>query len=453
MSNTRKILIIGSKAFTMSTQDWQIQSFGWDEVQSLPNPYDYHTLVISLLGVRNITVRGNIQWRELKSKLRVKKTWNMLKLNHCIIVIGDPRFEFPLEDGTKIPFLWWTGLAYEWDNLPGTTKYPSDPPVTLERYIQKLDKWDYSLSGVEISNNTRGYTNLYLEEKEVRLEKRVFYQNVSGLGLAFSVYFRIPRRGPQPDDFTAAIVFLPEINAMEEETLGIVLRDVCGVEMMTPEPDWVKQRVAPGQKSIDERIGKRRKAIKRQQKRLEDDQDERIKVRECLKLLYAGDLELEPVVWDILEKLGAKVERPKASDKGDGWISIKVANWNYRGVLEIKSTKSNQFNEDGIGQLAKWKNRGIRLRKEKYKGIFIGNNSRNKPPDQRPSPFADGWRKSANMSEICALTTTDLYRLYELKCYGKFNANNFWSDVFQTNGILNIDKHLSGTIPKGDYSS
>ncbi len=162
---------------------------------------------------------------------------------------------------------------------------------------------------------------------------------------------------------------------------------------------------------------------------------------------------MESVVWNTLEELGAKVERPRNPGKEDGWIFVKVGNWNHRGVLEIKSTKSSQFGEDGIGQLAKWKDRGVRLRKEKYKGVFIGNNSRDKPPDQRPCPFANDWCKSADMSEICAITTGYLYKIYLLKYSKKLDINTFWSDVFQTNGVFPIDKYFPGTIPKKDYLS
>ncbi len=286
------------------------------------------------------------------------------------------------------------------------------------------------------------------------------YTNLSMYALAFTVlleYYKDERTGYEIRKklfYTAGpIIFLPRIDATEGETLEIVLRDVCRIEILTPEPEWVRYYVAPGQKSIDEKIGIHQESIKKEKECLEKDENKRVEARECLKLLYAGEMELEPVVWNMLEKLGANVEKPKNPGKEDGWVSVEIGNAKYKGVLEIESTTKNQFSEKGIEQLAKWKDRGIRLRHEKYKGIFIGNSCRNRPPKGRPCPFADDWCKTANISAICVLTTADLYRLYELQWCEKFNANNFWSDVFQTNGILNIDKHLSGAIPKGNYSS
>ena len=57
------------------------------------------------------------------------------------------------------------------------------------------------------------------------------------------------------------------------------------------------------------------------------------------------------------------------------------------------------------------------------------------------------------MSDICALTTEHLYKIYLLKSSKKLDINAFWSDVFQTNGVFPIDKYFSGAIPKKDYLS
>jgi len=217
--------------------------------------------------------------------------------------------------------------------------------------MQRLQKWKYSLKDVEIDPAVSTFTRMYLKEENVRLQERTFFENRSEFALAFSVRFQMPREIPvRRYDYTGPVVFLPEINATEEETLMIVLRDFCDIEILTPEPDWVKQYVAPGQKQIDERISTRQKAILKEKKCLEKDENKRIEARECLKLLYTGETELEPVVWDILDELGGKVERPKRKGKEDGWIYPQVGNKSYPpGVLEIKSTKSNQFGEKGIG--------------------------------------------------------------------------------------------------------
>jgi len=449
----KKILVIGSKYFTMSTEDWRIDSFAWDEIDEIGNPYDYHTLVISLLGICDDNARNNIEWNELQSKLTVSKTWNFLKYKGKVIVVGDPRFDVLLEKSGKRPFLWWTGFKFEWDDLPGDTMHPSKDNPLPKEYMQRLCRYCYSLKDVQISPEHLASTRLYLKEEKIHLQKKVFLENRMHLALAFSLFLRMPGKEPGMEyyyRYTGPIILLPRINAREEETIEIVLRDICNIEILTREPEWVEQLVAPGQKGIDQEISRYRKAVRKVKGALQKEEDKRIEARQYLKLLYVGETELEPVVWDILDELGGNVERPKSRGKGDGWIYPQVGNKRYSCVLEIKSTWHDQFDEGGIGQLAKWKHLAIELRKKEHKGIFIGNSCRKKPPDQRPCPFAVDWCKTAKTSKICALTTADLYRLYELKYWGKFDANRFWTDVFQTNGILNIDKYLSNTIPQSD---
>ena len=59
-------------------------------------------------------------------------------------------------------------------------------------------------------------------------------------------------------------------------------------------------------------------------------------------------------------------------NKEDGWITVKVDGIVYEGVLEIKSTKSGQFGEDGRKQLLDWIDRGRTLRLKNYKGYSLG---------------------------------------------------------------------------------
>lgn len=445
----KKILIIGSKCFNMSTEDWRIDSFAWDEINEIGNPYDYHTLIIDLLGICDDSARNSIEWNELQSKLTVSNTWNFLKYKYQIIVVGDPRFDVLLEKSEKRPFLWWTGFEFEWDDLPGDTIYPSSDNPIPEEYTQRLCSYSYSLKDVQIYPEHLACANLYLKEKKIHLQKKVFLKNQMRLALAFSVFLRMPGKFPGREyyyRYTGPILLLPRIDADEEETLEIVLRDICEIEILTREPVWVEQLVAPRQRGIDQKISRYRKAVRKVKLALQKEEDKRIEARQYLKLLHVGDTELERIVWDVLDELGGNVERPKSMGKGDGWIYPQIGNKKCSGVLEIKSTGNEQFGEGGIGQLAKWKHLAIELRDKEHKGIFIGNSCRKKSPDQRPCPFAVDWCKTAKTSRICALTTADLYRLYELKYQGKFEANTFWTYVFQTNGILNIAKYLSDAV-------
>ncbi len=101
--------------------------------------------------------------------------------------------------------------------------------------------------------------------------------------------------------------------------------------------------------------------------------------------------------------IGAHVKVLEEKNKEDGWIIVEVGNTTYEGVLEIKSTKTDTFNERGRTKLLGWIDRGRTLQEKNYKGIFIGNSAVNRPKDERPLAFSGSWIKAAELSGICAL--------------------------------------------------
>ena len=234
------------------------------------------------------------------------------------------------------------------------------------------------------------------------------------------------------------IHFLPKIDKSEDETIQIVLRDLCEVEAELPEPVWLKDYNAPGQEKIDKKIEQVTLDINNGFQDLKRTREEREKIRTCLKLLYEREYALEPATRDILRALGAHVEDPSEPGKEDGWVVVPYGERNYEGVLEIKSTKSDQFNEDGRKQILDWIDRGIRLREKKYKGIFIGNSAVDKPLNERPWAFSDSWQKSAKLSEICVIKTEDLYMIYLLKQGGKLDTSKFWKILLKQTGFLTL---------------
>jgi hypothetical protein len=244
------------------------------------------------------------------------------------------------------------------------------------------------------------------------------------------------------------IIFLPEINLSDDEVMLIVLQDICGVHANLPEPEWIKEYNAPGQKEIDDKIIKINVDLENVFNKLQEAQNRKKEIRNCLKLLYEREFALEPVVIDILRVLGAHVEEPSEKNKEDGWIVVKTQKANYEGVLEIKSTKSDYFDENGRKQLLDWIDRGRTLRQKNYKGLFIGSNSVNKPLSERPWAFSDNWSKAAELSGICALKTEDLYYIYLLYSKRKLDIDNFWDDLFTTNGIFNMKSYFSLFTPK-----
>jgi hypothetical protein len=459
VSRPRKVVVIGAKGYEMSTSDVRVDCFSWELIKNVTNLRDYDTVVINLLGIIDETSRNQVPWNDVVSVLNVCTALEILQHGGEIIVAGDPRFTVRLEDHKDLykdmPFLHWTGIEFQWDDAPGDTIVFSNDyrHRNFENYMKKLAKWVYSLSWVRADLNILSdfFNFEYMESKglSIDIHKDFFCVNRYENALAFILRLAITKK--VEDCYSkrtevvseyGPVVFLPRIEASQDETLTIVLRDVCGIEASLPEPEWLADYKAPGQKTVDEEINRIRGEIEAAWERLQEARKKREQVRTCLKLLYEREAGLEPAVRDVLRGLGAHIEDPTEPNKEDGWITVSVGDQTFEGVLEVKSTRSDQFGEDGIRQLLDWIDRGIQLRQKKYKGIFIGNSCVDKPVTERPWPFSDSWCKSVELHSMCALTTKDLYIVHLLKSTGKLDLDAFWQDIFQTNGILDNKKYI-----------
>jgi hypothetical protein len=462
-----KVALIGAKGYERVTDELRVDCFTWQKINKISNIRDFDTIIINLLSLKDKKTREAVVWNEFCSLFRFSSTMDILLHGGAIIVLGDPHFSIETETGaikkkekvtkTTLPFLSWTGIEFFWDYEPGdTVLFENDYKHRhYEDFISKLKKWKYSLSNCKINKETLGqYFNLeYLSKKdwEINLDKDFFCYNRYNNALAFALFYQYLAHGYKKTEVIKTFgpfIFLPEIDAHEDETLLIVLRDICGIAAKLPEPEWLDQFVAPGQKAVDEKIGKIEGEIKNHVDKLQHAQEEREQCRRCLKLLYEREYELEPVVRDILRGFGAHVEDPSEPNKEDGWVSVKIGEKLYEGVLEIKSTRSDQFDESGRKQLLDWIDRGRTLREKNYKGIFIGNSAVDKPFKERPWAFSDSWSKAAELSGICAIKTEDLYIIHLLKAKSEIDTDQFWEDVFSTNGIMDMKKYLEMLVPK-----
>ncbi len=451
-SENRKLLLIGATGYDRAKEGFRLDCVSWERIGSIQNARDYDVLLINLLSISSEPERKKVDWVRFNKLLDFPAATDILVNRGAIVVLGDPRFEIPKSDGTETkPFLDWTGATFRWDNQPGDTVKFNESRWDyreFEEYAKHLRKWRYSLVRCFLNETVfAGRWDVNVIKREGwSASVRVYAacSNRYGNPLAFSMHHLVGTRDQVKIQY-GSIYFLPEISLDEDETLLIVLRDFCDAATELPEPEWVSKITVPGQKEIDTKIVQIEKSLAEQQAALANAVTERIKVRTCLKLLYEREYALEPVVRDILRELGATIEDPVEKNKEDGWIRIELAGKIYEGVLEIKSTKSDQFNEDGRRQLLDWIDRGRMIRGENYKGIFIGNSAgqkQRKAFGDRPDALSDSWKKAAKLSQLCALKSEELFFIYLLHKRGKVNLEAFWTKLFATDGIFDISPFL-----------
>jgi hypothetical protein len=474
-SRKRKVVLIGAKGFQRTTEGVQVDCFLWSQIGKLKNIRDYDTVILDLLSVSSAEKQTNVSWNKFFSLLDFHSAVDILQNGGMIIVIGDPRFHVSLtapaskkekgrkkeepEEGSDIPFLQWSGVKFVWDSEPGDTIiFENDyDHRRFADYIGKLSKWAYSLAQCHLNEETLGtrFNLSYIKRKnmDIYLSEDMFCRNRYQHALAFTLRFQFRKEGyhgMEAFQTFGPMIFLPEIALSEDETVQIALSSICGIESDLPEPEWLSKFTAPGQKAIDDDITRVDAELQTMFDQLNKAHADREKCRECLKLLYEREYALEPVVRDTLRGLGAHVEDPEEKGKEDGWIVVTVGDTTYEGVIEVKSTRSNEFGEAGRKQLLDWIDRGRTLREKNYKGIFIGNSAVDKPLTERPWAFSDNWTKAAKLSGICALKTEDLYVIHLLKARRAIEMESFWKDLFETDGVLDMKKYLEMLAPRED---
>ncbi len=457
MKRKRKVLLVGAEGYSRKSKDIHLKCVKWETIEQLSNIRDYDVVIINLLEL-DPDKRAKVSWDKFPDILSFNHARDILQNRGGFIILGDPRFRIKIksEDQEKdVPFLYWTGIRFAWDADSGDTITFIDDydHRSYEEYVKHFEKWSYSLRRCELDSDTveKYFDTARLQQEKIvpKLFKHSICWNRYKNDLLFSVRFQLVKYG-EPINSFGPIIFLPEISKSPDETILIVLRDLCGVESELPEPEWIQEYTPPGQKKIDVEIEKLRDAIKLQFEELKKLNQKRSLIRQCLKLLYEREFALEPVVRNILRRLGAHVQDPTEKNKEDGWVTISIDDAVLEGVLEIKSTKSEQFGEDGRKQLLDWIDRGRTTREKQYKGIFIGNSSVEKPLKERTWAFSDSWKKSAKLSGICAIKTEDLYVIYLLHAQKKLDTKKFWKDLFSTKGVFDMTSYLEQFGEKED---
>jgi hypothetical protein len=279
---------------------------------------------------------------------------------------------------------------------------------------------------------------------EPRLEIDRFCYNRYNNALAFTLTLSRMRGGSNAGSW-GPIIFLPRVELSEDETVALVLSDLCGVEGSVPEPEWVQAMKAPGQQDVDEEISVLTQEVGKRLEALREKQEQRDKLRGVLRLIYDKGPTLEAEVRHVLSRLGAEVEAPTDPGKEDGWIKVNVEGEVFEGVIEVTGTRTDQFGEAKLRQLLDWINRGVELRQKKFKGVFIGVNAIDRPPVDRPSGFSSSWLKSAELHGIAAVRGEDLYDLLTVAYDDPASdelLRRFWRLVFSTDGLVDVKQIL-----------
>lgn len=454
MTRSRKVIVVGSTDFSFVDERFSVTSVNWETASRGPNLRDFDVVIFNLLSDHAI------QWSDddFKRRLKVSVLHDILDHDGDVIVLGDPRVS--MSYGNEPYFQDWLGLTFKWIPGGGDTVVFQPKAAEYQRfapYLAHLKKWNYSLAGVELMKTPWlvliGAEWFGDKPQRVQLRSSVLARNRYGASIASVHRFVYEKSRPYPQQhwerlrLSGSIAFLPKVQLSELDSIALILQESVGIPIKAPEPAWVHGVLPPeALAKADAQLTTIRKQQSELQKLEEVVVESRSRAAAPVSLLYQTGAALEEAVWDALEVLGAKVTRPSVRGKEDGWIRVPLGHDIVEGVLEIKGIRNEQFGEDGIRQLLAWVQHGIVERDVKYKPIFIGNNMIETEPSSRPIPFTANFSKKAEIADIAAVQTEDLYRALLLNEKSALDRTRFWQAILSTRGVVDMT-YLRAEIP------
>lgn len=440
MDEQTRVLILGTDAYRVQRKELLVVSKRWDEVDRSVNIRDHDVLVVNLLSVDDPRA---VDWCEVSQQLNRQEVIGLLMSGGGVIVLGDPRFFWQSGEsgsqqidapGGRVDFLDWSGIVFDWDGASGTSGGPTvsldNVPAPFRTYLQSIGRWEYSLRKATTAIPTASID----EDLRASVNVRPYWQNRYDQSIVFSCTIEFSGSGYRTERY-GPIIFLPRAGVTEAETIDAAL-SLAQVELETPEPEWLTDVRAPGQRAIDERLKGVQTRLREVWEEWQQTGAERDERRRLLGLLYEKELALEPLIRDALGELGAEVMDPSEDDREDGWIRVRLGDDVLEGVLEVKSTRSETFDEQGLRQLEEWKLNGEQQGKD-YKGIFVGSRDIGRPVhSRRDDPFSSGWKRSATKRDNVGVLTEALYAALALHAESKLDVEAFWRGLFEAKGPL-----------------
>lgn len=301
-------------------------------------------------------------------------------------VISIERDSRPVEYGR-------TNHPYDWDNYN----------KSIYSYLDKVSSFDYSLK---------------VKTEDLPEESQLATTNF-GTCLALRIQYR---RGN--------LVLLPSLGMTVEEEDRYILKHFFDISLQASPPAWANELAVSRQKTMETEVSQKQQSLEALFSDIKAQKKELVHLQRWKRLLYDDGTGLEEIVKESFELLGAKVVK-KTPEKDD--YRLEVAGHGPC-VLEVKSTRKDQFLRRDLRQLSEWIGQMKSEELVAVKGAFVGNASREKAPSSRGSMFDSNNAKYAELEKMVLMCSMDLYCVVLLALLGTLNVDEFWQKFFACSG-------------------
>lgn len=286
----------------------------------------------------------------------------------------------------------------------------------LTDYLGKTYEYDYSW-----------HPNPYLQNREKRM-------------LAGEHYWSVRPKGSKNNVRNlGAIVLLPLLkNIHSREAINLLIKDIIGKTQGIPPPEWLKEVRIP---ILDDIIGKIRShenTIVKQEKIIEELNQEKANLEYYKKLLYCDGQELEDVFKKCLIGLGASVNTAKYAEEEYCLVYDK-----NEYPVEVKgNTKSISLTD--LRQLMDYLLVYDEKTDKSNKGILLGNAWKGTPVNGRGSKekpiFPSNVIKRSEVINIALVSSVDFFKVFCFFLENKSLGKKILNCIVGSKGVVDFRK-------------
>jgi hypothetical protein len=204
----------------------------------------------------------------------------------------------------------------------------------------------------------------------------------------------------------------PPKGCIPEKLFGILIQCAkkhFGVNIQTPEPEWSKSLILPGETQLDEQINKIQQSMNELTKNKEEIELKKQELQQYRALLYENGKPLEIAVIKAFRLIGFNADNYKRDDKEH---DIVFSSAEGRGVAEIEGKERDAIHIGKFDQLLREIHEDFEDHDQLAEGVLVGNAYRLVPLSQRTEPtFTDKVKTAVERNQFKLLSTTELFKV------------------------------------------
>jgi len=438
-----RTLIIGCTAFS------SLDSVAWTE-EVVPNIPDYDRIVVSVPHITEDFLMA-VKYDYLRDMRR--GLIRFLDSGGKLIVLISPSItiERQGEYPEQVRNTDWCPISYGTPEEAGRSIVWS--MEMYRSYLSKMSEWSFHITIPQncLSNeltsfygqthNTKYKIPLvpYLKNRYERILAGQCNIEVRRERVSHSRYGDRRSEYPdEPDKLSGLMVFLPLIDNMSpEEALSTILYDEMGYSAeSSPEPDWMKDIEMPFVADLISMIAEANVKVAEQLREIEKINRKISEIQCFRRLFYGTGTELEDIVKQSLERLGAKVSPAKYSREE---YILEVDGKEF--LMEVKGV-AKSITLTHLRQLSDYMLRYQEDTGKECKGILFGNAWRNMPIELRGTEetpmFPDNVIKRAEQLNISLVPSTGFFNAFVKALEDDSFSKIILSQITMTSGVIEL---------------